>query len=121
MTTDIYRQLQERLDKFSVGFPATASGIEIKILKSLFSEKDAALFLNLSPILETPGAIAARLNQPAAETAAYLEDMADRGLVFRLKKGDSAKFGAIPFVHGIFEFQVKQMNPTLARHGGGIF
>ncbi|MFZ2632997.1 MAG: hypothetical protein WA081_06085 [Desulfosalsimonadaceae bacterium] len=115
MTTDIFRQLQERLDKFSVGFPATESGIEIKILKSLFSEKDAAMSLNLSPILETPDAIAARLGQPVDETAASLEDMANRGLIFRLKKNDAAKFGAIPFVHGVFEFQVKRLDKDFAR------
>lgn len=115
MTTDIFRELQERLDKFSVGFPATASGIEINILKSLFSEKDAAMFLALTPMLETPESVASRLNHPVGETAAHLEDMADRGLVFRLKKGDSAKFGAIPFVHGIFEFQVKKLDEGFAR------
>ena len=115
MTTGIYRQLQERLDKFSVGFPATESGIEIKILESLFSEKDAAMFLNLSPILEPPDAIAARLGQPVPETAAYLEGMAERGLIFRLKKNDAAKFGAIPFVHGVFEFQVKRLDKDFAR------
>ena len=30
---DIYRRLQEHLDKMPVGFPATESGVEIKILK----------------------------------------------------------------------------------------
>ena len=35
MTETIYRQLQERLDLYSMGFPAAKSGIEIKILKYL--------------------------------------------------------------------------------------
>ena len=33
---DIYRKLQEHLDKYAVGFPATKSGVEIKVLKHLF-------------------------------------------------------------------------------------
>ncbi len=37
MTEEIYRNLQKRLDTYSVGFPATDSGVEIKILKALFS------------------------------------------------------------------------------------
>ncbi len=69
MTQDIYRDLQERLDKYSVGFPATESGIEITILKAMFSGQDAEMFLALSPLLETPEAIAERLNRPVGEVA----------------------------------------------------
>jgi len=115
MTNDIYRDLQQRLDKYSVGFPATESGIEITILKTMFSEEDAAMFLSLSPMLELPEAVAERINQPVADTAAHLEDMAKRGLLFRLKKGDSIKYGAIPFVHGLFEFQVKRLDKDFAK------
>lgn len=115
MTKDIYRDLQERLDKYSVGFPATESGIEITILKTMFSEDDAQMFLNLSPILELPESIAQRINKPVAETAAQLEDMTKRGLLFRLKKGESIKYGAIPFVHGLFEFQVKRLDKDFAK------
>ena len=74
MTQDIYRQLQERLDKYSVGFPATESGIEITILKKLFSEKDAQMFLALTPLLETPEAVAERLNRPVEEVARPRDD-----------------------------------------------
>ena len=64
MMESIFRRLQERLDTYSMGFPATASGIEIKILRHLFSEADADLFLAMSHALETPAAVASRLNQP---------------------------------------------------------
>jgi len=115
MTTDIYRQLQERLDKYSVGFPATDSGIEITILKAMFSEEDADLFLNVSPLLEPPESIDERIKKPVDETASRLEDMAKRGLLFRMKKGDIIKYGAIPFVHGLFEFQVKRLDKDFAK------
>ncbi len=115
MTQDIFRDLQERLDKYSVGFPATESGIEITILKAMFSEADAEMFLALSPLLETPEAVAERINRPVAEVAAILEDMTKRGLLFHLKKGDSVKYGAIPFVHGLFEFQVKRLDKDFAK------
>ncbi|GAB6097191.1 4Fe-4S binding protein [Desulfatiferula olefinivorans] len=115
MTHDIYRLLQQRLDMYSVGFPATESGIEITILKAMFSEEDAALFLSLSPILETPEAVAARIGRSPADTAEHLEDMSQRGLLFRVKKNDSVKYGAIPFVHGLFEFQVKRLDRDFAR------
>ncbi|MFO7883754.1 MAG: 4Fe-4S binding protein [Desulfobacteraceae bacterium] len=114
MTQDIYRQLQERLDKYSVGFPATESGIEITILKKMFSEQDAEIFLALSPLLDPPETIAERLNRPVDEVEKLLEDMTKRGLLFHLKKGDSVKYGAIPFVHGLFEFQVKRLDKHFA-------
>jgi hypothetical protein len=37
MSENVYRKLQKQLDQYSLGFPATESGIEIKILKSLFT------------------------------------------------------------------------------------
>ncbi len=114
MTEDIFRRLQKRLDQYSMGFPATDSGVEIEILKELFNEEDAGVFLHLTPRLETPEAIAQRLDRPAEAVAAQLDDMAERGLLFRSRKGDLVKYGAIPFVHGLFEFQVSTLKPRLA-------
>ena len=110
MSDTIFRDLQKRLDSYSLGFPATKTGIEITILKRLFTEKDAEMFLNMSPLVEEPAAVSARLGRPAEEVAAQLEDMAQRGLLFRLKKGESLKYGAIPFMHGLMEFQVKRLD-----------
>jgi ferredoxin len=47
----------------AIGYPATQSGIEIKILKRLFTEAEEELFLGLSPLLETPADAAKRLNR----------------------------------------------------------
>ena len=114
MTEDIFRRLQERLDQYSMGFPATDSGVEIDILKELFSEDDAELFLHLTPQPETPEEVARRIDRPLEPVAAHLDDMSERGLLFRLRKGDRVKYGAIPFVHGLFEFQVSTLKPRLA-------
>ena len=115
MTENIYRQLQERLDQYSMGFPATESGIEIKILRYLFSEDNARMFLTLTHNLATASSIAINLNRSETEVAAQLEDMTDKGLVFRVKKENSPRYAAIPFVHGLFEFQVKNIEPELAK------
>ncbi len=114
MENDIFRQLQQQLDQYSMGFPATESGVEIKILKKLFSEEDAGLFLKMTPLLESAEGIAARLGNPVGKTADKLEDLASKGLLFRLSKGDTVKYGAIPFVHGLFEFQVKRLDKALS-------
>ena len=110
MSEDIFRQLQQRLDLYSMGFPATETGIEITILKKLFNQKDAERFLNMSPKLEDSESVAQRLGSPVEEVAGQLEDMAKRGLLFRVRKGESIKYGAIPFMHGLAEFQIKRLD-----------
>ena len=115
MSENIYRKLQEQLDTYSLGFPRTESGIEITILKKLFNDNDAELFANLTPKIETPDVIAERLGKPVPEIAEHLESMAKRGLLFRKTNGEEKKYGAIPFMHGLLEFQVKSFDKEMAQ------
>jgi Na+-translocating ferredoxin:NAD+ oxidoreductase subunit B len=114
MTEKVYYDLREQLDQYSVGFPATESGVEIKILEKLFSEEEADLYLGLSMMLEAPETVAQRMGRNAEEVAGVLERMVDKGLIFRVKKGDSAKYGAAPFVVGSYEYQAKDMDKEFA-------
>ena len=52
--SDVYEKLRQRLDDMATGYPPSANGVEIKILKRLFSEADAEMFLMMTPLLETP-------------------------------------------------------------------
>ena len=113
MANDVYKQLQQRLDTYSVGFPATESGVEIEILKYLFTEDDARLVLQMTHKVETPEEIAPRVGKPVDELAEQLERMAAAGLLFRLAKDGVKRYGAIPFIHGLFEFQVQRMSREL--------
>ena len=110
MEEGIYRKLQKQLDSYSLGFPATESGIEIEILKGLFIEEDAELFTNMTPLLETPESVAMRLGRDLGEVVSQLEEMAGKGLLFRSRKGAEVKYGATPFMHGLMEFQVKNLS-----------
>jgi NAD-dependent dihydropyrimidine dehydrogenase PreA subunit len=112
---NIFEQLRQRLDDMGTGYPATKNGVEIKILKQIFTEADAEMFLMLTPLLETPDSVADRLNLPKDTTAEHLEDMAMRGLLFRQKKDGVSRYGSVPFVVGVFEFQLKTVDETLAR------
>jgi NAD-dependent dihydropyrimidine dehydrogenase PreA subunit len=106
MQTDVFRRLQQQLDQYSIGFPATESGIELRILKAMFTEEEAALFNGMTAELETADSVADRLQIPAEEMAGRLEAMAKKGLLFRCREGDSVRYSAIPFIHGLLEFQV---------------
>ncbi len=113
--SDVYERLRERLDDFASGFPTTESGIEIKILKGLFTEDEAELFLKLSPVLEAPEDVAKRLDRDDAETAELMEAMAKKGLIFRLKKDRNTRYGQVPFVPGIYDFQLETMGRGFAQ------
>jgi NAD-dependent dihydropyrimidine dehydrogenase PreA subunit len=114
MEPNLYRELQKRIDQYSMGFPETESGVEIKILKKLFREDDAKVFLQLSPLLEATATIAPKLGLTEGQAAEKLKDMSDRGLLFCLRKGGQAYYSAILFVHGLFEFQVKRLDREMA-------
>lgn len=75
----------------------------------------------MTPMLETAQAVALRLGRPEAEVSAQLEDMAERGLLFRLKKETGNRYGAIPFVHGLYEFQIKNLDPGFAKMAMAYF
>lgn len=114
MGADIYQRLREQMDQYSTGFPASESGVEIKILEKIYTESDAEMYLELSMLLESPESLAERTGKPPRETAEKLEDMAKRGLLFRHVKEGQKRYSAIPFVIGSYEFQLGQMDKELA-------
>ena len=107
--------MRDQLDQYSVGFPSTTSGVEMKILKKLFTEDEALIYLSMSLMLEAPQAVAERTNQDTDGVALLLEEMAEKGLVFRAREQGSSMYGAAPFVVGIYEFQVNTMDRELAQ------
>ncbi len=101
------------MDQYSVGFPKTESGVEMKILRRLFTEEEARMYLNLSLMLETAQAVAERLKQEPDRVADILETMEARGTLFRVKKGE-VKYAVAPFVVGFYEFQLKSLDREFA-------
>ena len=112
---NVYEKLRERLDNLGPGFPVSSSGVEMKILKKLFTEEEAEFFLNLAPLLEDPKDTARRLGRDPVQTAELMERMAQKGLLFRNRKGESVRYAAVPYVVGIFEFQLNRMDKEFAR------
>ena len=112
--TGVYEKLREQLDQYSCGFPKTESGVELEILKKLFSEDEAEMFLQMSLTIETPEEIAARTGRDPGAVAALLSQMAEKGLLFRWRRDDQVKYAAIAFVLGLYEFQLKTIDRDLA-------
>jgi len=108
--SDVYERLRARLDDLAVGLPETESKIEIRMLKRLFTEAEAEFFVQLHPLLESPEDVAKRLKRDPVEVADFMEQMAKKGLLFRKRDDHRVRYAAVPYVVGIFEFQVKSMD-----------
>ena len=77
---------------------------------------EAALFVHLSLLNESPRVIAYRAQRPLEEVTALLEEMERKGLVSgsNCKPGKPAEFAANQFVVGFMEEQVNHMDRELA-------
>jgi len=112
---DIYERLRDRLEMMATGYPSTANGVEIKILQQLFREADAELFLKMEAMPETVQQIAIRVGADVKDMAVKLEDMARRGLIFRVKENEMIRYFPVPFIVGIYEFQLNNLNMPLLK------
>ena len=114
---ELYRALQQHLDRMPVPYPATESGVELSILRRLFSPEDARLALCLGVIPETLVTIHQRAGRktPRAALAAALDGMAQRGIIQRVATKRGALHGKAPFVVGFYEAQVNRLTADLQR------
>jgi Fe-S-cluster-containing hydrogenase component 2 len=111
MNADIYKQLAQHLDNLPGGFPSTESGVELRILKRLFTPEEAKLAVHLTLIPEEVRVVAHRAGLDREETARRLADMARKGLIYSIHpdKGPP-QYQATQFVIGIWEFQVNRLD-----------
>ena len=115
----VYRALQRHLDSMPVGFPETASGVEIRILKQLFTPEEAKIAVQLpfAPKGSEPlESITERLKLSGAakeKLERLLDGMVSKGLLnFRREKGVKL-YSSAQWMIGIYEFQVNKLTPGL--------
>jgi len=113
---DLYEKLAKFLDDLPGGYPATDSGVEIRILKRLYTPDEAELAISLSLIPEEAVAIAKRAGKSEGEVAVQLKTMARKGLIYSLEDVDKPpKYMATQFVIGVWEYHVNDLDPNLIR------
>jgi len=110
MNDNVYTSLRVFLDKLPSGYPETPTGIEIKILKKLFTPDQAELVMKLKSEPEPVSAIAQRIGMAESGLAEKLEEMAQKGLIFRVRSGGERLYQAFQFLVGIYEFQLKNLD-----------
>ena len=113
MTEDVYQRLREHLDSLPTGYPQTATGVEIRILRKLFDEEEAEMACQLKQIPESAGEIARRLGRDSGAVSDLLHRMSRKGLILRMKEREQVRYMAIMFVVGILEFQLHRLDREL--------
>lgn len=114
MHKEVYQRLRSHLQKHPLGFPETESKIELKILEKLFSEEEAEMALQLTPRPETATALSNRLHKDLRRLELLLEGMANKGQILTLGEKDNRAYLLVPYVPGLWEFQVNRMGRGFA-------
>jgi len=114
----VYIKLQKHLNNQAVGFPATKTGVEIRILKHIFSPEEAEIASFLSYKCEPLKIIYSRVEH-LVESPEELEKILDRivkkgGIEFKIKNGKMNYCNA-PFVVGMYEFQLDRLTPEFIK------
>jgi Na+-translocating ferredoxin:NAD+ oxidoreductase subunit B len=115
MKMDVYKKLVSHLDNLPGGFAPSDSGAELRLLKRLFTPEEAELAVYLTLEREEAHTIANRAGISIAEVEQRLKTMAGKGLIFSIEAKDSpALYQAVPWIVGIYEFQVNKLDKEFA-------
>ncbi|MBL7203674.1 MAG: 4Fe-4S binding protein [Desulfobacteraceae bacterium] len=113
---DVYQALRVHLDNLPGGFPPTESGVEIRILKRLFSPEEAEFATHLRPKPEPATVIEERAGMSEEEIALLLEGMARKGLIFSIETEDRPPaYMAAQFLVGIWEYHVNDLDEEFVK------
>lgn len=115
MNDEIYRELQQHLDKVTIGFPSTESGVEIRLLKHLFTPEEAKIacylkfsWKDLEPLEDIYNRIKLE-GYSIHELENHLDTMAKKGAIMALKIGDIKTYGNANFIVGMSDYQVNKL------------
>ena len=114
--SDVYRRLQKHIDNMPVGFPATESGVELRILRRLFTPEEAEVGLLLSAVPEDLDRIHRRARKTGLsrdELGRVLDRLAAKGAILGRGRGDRKRYSKAQLAVGMYEFQVDRLTREL--------
>ncbi|MBT7085610.1 MAG: 4Fe-4S binding protein [Desulfobacterales bacterium] len=122
-SNDIYRKLQKHIDNnMPVGLPESKSGLDIKLLKHIFTPEDAEIALELSALPEPLERIHKRLKRkgiPIEELEQTLDKLVKKGAILDckhfVKKGKGKYYSKAMMVVGMFELQAEKLTKEYAK------
>ena len=122
---DIYERLADALDALAHGFPRTASGVEIQLIKMAFTPEEVSLAGQLTRFPETAAEIANRVGLEETQVTAILESLVPRRLVRLYSAGHqfpgvtlqvegAPKYRLGPFLVGWYEANMRLLDKKFA-------
>ena len=112
----LYRDLQRHLDEQTIGFPATTSGSDLRLLKQLFKPEQAEMAMMLTyryRSLEQIQERAKKGGKSIKEIERILDETAARGVIGHRKKDGKKQYRNIPYMIGILEGAFRHPTPEL--------
>jgi len=117
---DIYRKLQRHIDNMPVSFPESESGLDIKLLKHLFTPEEAKITLELSALPEPLERIHKRLRKTGIsidELEKILDNLTQKGSILGGKlfesKGPGKYYSKAQLATGMYELQVGKLTKDI--------
>jgi ferredoxin len=111
---NVFKDLALRLDAIPNGFPATESGVELRLLAKLFAEDEAGLAAGMETEALTAAELAGRSGRDEATVRPLLKSMLSKGLIELEKTERGIGFKLIPFVVGFYERQNGRIDAEFA-------
>ena len=115
----VYFDLQKHLDKMPVGYPSTESGVEIKLLKILFTPEEALIALKLSFFPQDLKKIHRKLKKTGfspKDLEGKLTLMQEKGTILVSEKDGIRTYSNAALVVGMYEFQLGRLTPDLVKN-----
>ncbi len=119
---DAFRKLQQHLNKMPVGFPSTKTGVEVKLLKSIFTPEEARIAVHLDFRPKTVDRIFESIKEEAGskeELRSMLDDIVSKGGISRKEiDGEDRYFIPPPILWGMYEYQLKRLSQDFLKDFG---
>ena len=117
----VYREFQAHLDRQPVGFPKTISGVEIKVLKYIFTKEQARIAIYLDyrfQSLETIHGKPAFSGYTKDELKEILDQAAKKGGIGYRSSDGQYFYCNMPLVVGMYEGFLKNLTPDFIKDFG---
>ena len=114
MNMEVYKKLAQKLDALPNRFPATESGIELRLLGKYFTQEEAMLASEMHFENESVKILASRANVSEKQARCTLKGMVRKGLIRFSKGRKELLFGLLPFVVGFYEESLPRMDLEMA-------
>ncbi|MBI4833031.1 MAG: 4Fe-4S binding protein [Candidatus Lindowbacteria bacterium] len=104
--TDVYETLRAAFDEPPFRLPKSEKGIEIEIVKMLYTEDDATVVAALPLFPSTFDSVAETLGREPGSVRSHLENLAARGVIHASGPADARIYRRLALFPGVIEIQL---------------